>query len=120
MLAGTDQITTATPVADPSRLVDLRLVARRPDPEARPSPNGHAAWRVSITKLPEHEKIASSLNYANGDVIATTGGYIGDHPRRTMGHVAVIDSANGRLLHVWNSLCSNRHGPIIARLVRVQ
>jgi hypothetical protein len=43
-------------------------------------------------------------------VIATTGGYIGDAPPY-QGHVAVI-SAGGRLLHVWNSLCSNRHGLI--------
>ena len=34
----------------------------------------------SITKLPSREKIAASLNFANGHVIATTGGYIGDAP----------------------------------------
>jgi hypothetical protein len=45
-------------------------------------------------------------------VIATTGGYIGDAPPY-QGHVAVIDGASGRLLHVWNSLCSNRTGLIV-------
>lgn len=40
-------------------------------------------------------------------MLATTGGYIGDAPPY-QGHVAVISPA-GRLLHVWNSLCSNRH-----------
>jgi hypothetical protein len=40
-------------------------------------------------------------------VLAATGGYIGDAPPY-QGHVAVIAAASGRLLHVWNSLCSNR------------
>ena len=39
-------------------------------------------------------------------MIATTGGYIGDTPPY-QGHVVVISAANGRLLHVWNSLCSD-------------
>ena len=70
--------------------------------------NGHSAWGVSITKLPSREKIAAALNFANGHVIATTGGYIGDAPPY-QGHVAIISPA-GALLHVWNSLCSNRRG----------
>ena len=104
--AGSSQITTATPVADPSR---QWIYAASPDGriEKLSVANGHAAWRVSITKLPSREKIAASLNFANGHVIATTGGYIGDEPPY-QGHVAVI-SAGGKLLHVWNSLCSNRH-----------
>ena len=43
-------------------------------------------------------------------MIATTGGYIGDKPPY-QGHVVII-SPGGRLLQVWNSLCSNRHGLI--------
>ena len=69
-----------------------------------------ALWSVSITKLPSREKIAAALNFANGHVIATTGGYIGDAPPY-QGHVAII-SPGGALLHVWNSLCSNRRGLI--------
>jgi hypothetical protein len=65
-------------------------------------------WRRSITKLPSREKIASSLNFAGGNVIATTGGYIGDIPPY-QGHVAVVSGRSGRLLHVWNSLCSGTH-----------
>jgi hypothetical protein len=65
-------------------------------------------WRRLITKLPAYEKIAASLNYADGHVIATTGGYIGDTPPY-QGHVVVIGAKNGHLLHVWNSLCSDRH-----------
>jgi PQQ-like domain len=105
--AGSDQITTATPVADPSR---RWIYAASPDGRIQKLTvaSGHAAWRRSITKLPSREKIASSLNFAGGRVIATTGGYIGDAPPY-QGHVAVIAARNGRLLHVWNSLCSNRH-----------
>jgi len=101
--AGSDQITTATPVADPSR---KWIYAASPDGriEKLSVADGHAAWRVSITKLPSREKIAASLNFAGGHVIATTGGYIGDAPPY-QGHVVVI-STGGRLLHVWNSLCS--------------
>jgi hypothetical protein len=104
--AGSAQITTATPVADPGR---KWIYAASPDGDIQKISvaNGHAAWRLSITRLPSREKIAASLNYANGHVIATTGGYIGDKPPY-QGHVAVISPA-GSLLHVWNSLCSNRH-----------
>jgi outer membrane protein assembly factor BamB len=103
--AGSAQITTATPVADPT---EKWIYASSPGGRIYKlaTSNGHAVWSVSITKLPAREKIASALNYANGHVIATTGGYIGDQPPY-QGHVAVIDAASGRLLHVWNSLCSD-------------
>jgi hypothetical protein len=107
--AGSSQITTATPVADPSR---AWIYAASPDGmiQKLSVADGHAAWRVSITKLPSREKIAAALNWAGGHVIATTGGYIGDAPPY-QGHVAVI-SPDGQLLHVWNSLCSDRTGLI--------
>ena len=41
-------------------------------------------------------------------MIAATDGYIGDEPPY-QGHVAVLDAASGSLLHVWNSLSSDRH-----------
>jgi PQQ-like domain len=106
-LAGSAQITTATPVADPGR---KWIYAASPDGRIQKLSvsTGHAVWRRSITKLASREKIASSLNFESGRVIATTGGYIGDAPPY-QGHVAVIAAGNGRLLHVWNSLCSNRH-----------
>jgi PQQ-like domain len=106
--ARTAQITTATPVADPSR---KWIYAASSDGRIQKLSvaTGHAAWRRPITKLPVREKIASSLNFENGHVIATTGGYIGDAPPY-QGHVVVMAAGNGRLLHVWNSLCSNvRH-----------
>jgi outer membrane protein assembly factor BamB len=109
--SGSAQITTATPVADPS---GSYLYAASPGGRIYKlsTANGHAAWSVSITRLPSREKIAGALNFANGHVIAVTGGYIGDTPPY-QGHVAVVDARNGRLLHVWNSLCSNRHSLIV-------
>jgi len=105
--AGSRQITNATPVADPDRQF---LYAASPDGKIQKLAvaDGHAVWSTAITKLPAVEKIASSLNYFRGNVIATTGGYIGDAPPY-QGHVAIIDGASGRLLHVWNALCSDRH-----------
>jgi PQQ-like domain len=106
-LAGSAQITTATPVADPGR---KWIYAASPDGQIQKLAvaSGHPVWRRRITKLPGFEKIASSLNFSAGHVIATTGGYIGDAPPY-QGHVVVLAAGNGRLLHIWNSLCSNEH-----------
>jgi len=108
---GSAQITTATPVADPG---GAYLYAASPGGRITKlaTANGHPVWSVSITRLPSREKIASALNFAGGHVIATTGGYIGDAPPY-QGHVAIIDARNGHLLHVWNSLCSNRTGLLV-------
>jgi len=108
--AGSAQITTATPVADPSRGF---VYAAAPDGAIRKLAvaDGSVVWSTGITLSPGSEKIASALNYFNGHVIATTTGYIGDAPPY-QGHVAVLDAATGNLLSVWNSLCSNRPGLI--------
>jgi putative pyrroloquinoline-quinone binding quinoprotein/putative pyrroloquinoline-quinone-binding quinoprotein len=108
--AGSYRITTATPVADPGR--DF-IYAASPDGHVQKLAvdDGHIVWSTAITLLPQREKIASPLNFYRGRVIATTGGYIGDAPPY-QGHVAIIDGASGSLLHVWNSLCSNRSGLI--------
>jgi hypothetical protein len=105
--AGSSQVTTSMPLADPSR---KWIYAASPDGkvEKLSVATGHVAWRVAITKLPAREKTSAALNYAGGHVIATVGGYNGDQPPY-QGHVAVI-STGGRLLHVWNALCSGtRH-----------
>jgi outer membrane protein assembly factor BamB len=109
-LAGSRQITTATPVADPDRRF---IYAAAPDGMIRKLAvaTGHVEWSTSITRLPLREKIASSLNYFRGHIVAVTGGYIGDTPPY-QGHVAILDAASGTLLHVWNSLCSDRSGLI--------
>jgi outer membrane protein assembly factor BamB len=105
--AGSRRITNSTPVADPNREF---IYAASPDGHVQKIAvaDGHAVWSTAITRLPEREKIASPLNYHRGRVIATTGGYIGDAPPY-QGHVAILDATSGRLVHVWNSLCSDRH-----------
>jgi len=105
--AGSRRITNSTPVADPNREF---IYAASPDGHVQKLAvaDGHAVWSTAITRLPEREKIASPLNYDRGRVVATTGGYIGDAPPY-QGHVAILDAASGRLVHVWNSLCSDRH-----------
>jgi outer membrane protein assembly factor BamB len=103
-VAGSGRITTASPVADPSR---KWIYAASPDGriEKLSVADGSVAWRVWITKLAQREKIESALNFANGHVIATTSGFFDKAPYQ--GHVAIV-SSSGHLLDVWNSLCSNR------------
>ena len=64
---------------------------------------------MTITLLPTLEKIGVSLNFSRGLVLAATGGYIGDTPPY-QGHVVAIDAKTGRIVNVWNSLCSDRSG----------
>ncbi len=103
--SGSRQITTATPIADPSR--DF-IYAASPDGRIQKLSvtDGRSVWSTAITLLPTREKIASPLSFDRGHVIAVTGGYIGDAPPY-QGHVAILDAATGRLVRVWNSLCSN-------------
>jgi hypothetical protein len=107
-LKGSYRITNATPVADDDRQF---IYAAAPDGMIRKLAvaDGRVAWSTAITRLPEREKIASPLSFFRGRVIAATDGYIGDRPPY-QGHVAILDAANGALLHVWNSLCSDREG----------
>lgn len=109
-LAGSYRITTATPVAGPERRF---IYAAAPDGKIRKLAvsDGRVLWATSITRLPEREKIAAPLSFSDGHVIAATDGYIGDAPPY-QGHVALIDSRSGRLVGVWNSLCSRRTGLI--------
>ena len=105
---GTAQVTTATPVADPGRAY---IYAANPGGrvEKLSVADGRAVWSTAVTLLPSREKIASALNLHGGHVIVTTGGYIGD-ASPYQGHVALLDTADGRLTSVWNSLCSDRAG----------
>jgi outer membrane protein assembly factor BamB len=103
---GSRQITNSTPVADPDR---NHIYAAAPDGTIHKLAvaDGHVLWTTSITELPAREKIASPLREFHGRIIAVTTGYIGDAPPY-QGHVAIIDAQSGRLVHVWNSLCSDR------------
>ena len=104
-LAGSAQITNATPVLSTDRTA---VYAAAPDGRIRKLrlSDGKVLWTTAITRDPTHEKITSSLNVSRGLVIATTGGYIGDAPPY-QGHVVTMFEGNGRVDHVWNSLCSN-------------
>jgi hypothetical protein len=108
--AGSPQITTATPVSDPTRRFVYAaspngLVHKLSVATGREASGG---WPVRVTLDPTHEKIASALNFTRGLVIATTGGYFGDAPPY-QGHVVTIAAATGRIVGVFNSLCSDRH-----------
>ncbi len=112
--AGTSQVTTATPVADPDRRY---VYAASPDgfihklsaTSGREVRTGH--WPVRVTFDATREKLAGALNISGRALIVPTGGYIGDIPVY-QGHVALIDRATGRTLHVFNALCSNLSGLI--------
>jgi outer membrane protein assembly factor BamB len=108
--AGSDRITNSSPVADPSRRY---VYAEAPNGRVYKLTvaSGHVVWSVSITKLPSREKLGTALNFSRGLVIATTGGYLGDAPPY-QGHVVTI-TPRGRIVHVWNSLCSDRHTLIV-------
>ena len=108
--AGTAQITNSTPVADPDR---QHIYAAAPDGTIQKLAiaDGHILWTTAITLLSQREKIASPLKEFRGHTVAVTGGYVGDRTPY-QGHVAILDAQSGKLLHVWNSLCSDRAGLI--------
>jgi len=110
-LAGSAQITTATPAASTDRSA---IYAAASDGRVRKLrvADGKVLWTTAITHDATHEKLTSSLNVSRGLVIATTGGYIGDAPPY-QGHVVTLSERTGRIAHVWNSLCSDRHALIV-------
>jgi outer membrane protein assembly factor BamB len=102
--AGTAQITNSSPLIDGGSVYAAAPNGRIYKLDLR---TGRQVWSAAITRLPGKEKIGTPLNLSRGLVLATTGGYIGDAPPY-QGHVAAIDAASGRLVHVWNALCSDR------------
>ncbi len=109
---GTSQITQSSPAADPEenyvysfspdgRLHKLSLADGR---EVRSE-----GWPAVVTKDPRHEKSAPALNLVGDLVLLATGGYVGDAPPY-QGHVVAVDRRSGRLVNVFNTLCSDRKG----------
>jgi hypothetical protein len=113
--AGSSQITTTSPLADPARQF---VYAASPDglihklSLAAGSEDRAGSWPVRITRDATHEKLAAALNIDGADVIAATGGYFGDAPPY-QGHLVLIDRASGRLRGVFNTLCANRREIIV-------
>ena len=101
---GGQQITQASPVADPDRRFVYSL---SPDGFAHKLNvlNGHSVWATRVTWDPAREKV-DQLNISGRWLIVTTGGYDGDTPTY-QGHVVLINRASGGVGHVWNSLCSH-------------
>jgi hypothetical protein len=110
---GSAQITTATPVVDRSLGT---VYASSPDGliHALRLSDGHALRSWSVTRDATHEKIASPLQLDGNTLLVATGGYFGDAPPY-QGHVVAIDVKAGRIVHVWNSLCSNRTGLLVPK-----
>jgi hypothetical protein len=111
--AGSAQITTSSPLADP----DGRFVyAVSPDGLVHKLSlaDGREAsgWPVRITRDATHEKLAAALNIDGGYLLVATGGYFGDAPPY-QGHVVAVARSNGHVASVFNTLCANRHHIIV-------
>jgi outer membrane protein assembly factor BamB len=115
--AGSAMITNSTPVADPGRAF---VYAAAPDGQihklrvASGAEVRSGGWPAAITRLRAREKIGPALNYSRGLVLAATGGFVGDAPPY-QGHVVAISAATGRIVRVWNALCSDRRALIEPR-----
>jgi outer membrane protein assembly factor BamB len=104
--AGTYRITNSSPVSDgrfvwtaaPDGRVYKLVLATGKEVTS-------GAWPVTVTRLPEREKLGTALNLAGGRLLVTTGGYIGDAPPY-QGHVVALNAGSGRILGVFNALCS--------------
>jgi hypothetical protein len=108
--AGSSQITTTSPVADPDRRF---VYAASPNglihklALADGSEDRSGSWPVSVTHDAGHEKLAAALNIDGPDVLAATGGYYGDAPPY-QGHLILIDRSSASVRAVFNTLCANR------------
>jgi hypothetical protein len=107
---GSYRFTTATPTADPDRRY---IYAASPDglihklsvATGKQVTAGH--WPVRVTLYPQREKLASPPSIDGPFLIVVTDGYYGDQPPY-QGHVVEIDRASGRIVAVFNTLCSER------------
>jgi PQQ-like domain len=108
--AGSPQITTATPIADPD---DRFVYAASPNglvhklSIASGKEDASGSWPVRVALNPSHQKITPALNIDGEYVLVATGGYIGDIPPY-QGHVVAIDRSSGKVHAIFNTLCANR------------
>jgi outer membrane protein assembly factor BamB len=112
---GSAQFTNASPTADPDRRY---VYATSPDGRvhklvlATGREVRTGGWPVAVTLDPTHEKLASPPSLDGRNLIVVTDGYIGDIPHY-QGHVVSIDRVTGRIVAVFNSLCSDRRHLIV-------
>ncbi len=102
--AGSPQITTATPVADPDRNY---VYAAAPDGYIRKLrvSDGRPVWATRVTPLPNKEEISGALSIADGELLVTTSGYVAArHPFQ--GQVLALNLNTGAITHVINTECS--------------
>jgi hypothetical protein len=79
--AGTSQITTASPLADPTgRFVYTASPNGLIHKLALANGSETGGWPVSITRDATHEKLAAALNIDGRYLLVATGGYFGDAP----------------------------------------
>ncbi len=112
-LAGTSQITTASPIADPGRRF---VYTASPDGEIHKlslaDGDEASGWPVSVTHDATHEKLGAALNLDGPDVLVATSGYLGDAPPY-QGHLVLIDRASGAVRGIFNTLCAGRRALIV-------
>ncbi|HUH82141.1 MAG TPA: PQQ-binding-like beta-propeller repeat protein [Solirubrobacteraceae bacterium] len=108
--AGSYQITTASPLADPGR---GSVYATSPDGLvhklllASGSEQRGGGWPARVTLEPRREKLAAALNIDGPYLLVATGGYIGDTPPY-QGHLVVLERSSGRRVAIFNTLCAGR------------
>jgi len=112
--AGSAQITVSSPLADPDRQFVYAtspngLIHKLSVADGKEDANG--AWPVSVTRDPTHEKLGAALNIDGPDIVVATSGYFGDAPPY-QGHVVLIARSSGRMVSVFNTLCSDRRSLI--------
>ncbi len=110
----TAQFQVASPVADPDR---QHVYVSTPDGYVRKLDiaTGHeiraGSWPARITLVPALEKMEPDLTISGCDVIAGTSSYYDNPPY--VGHIVAINRGTGRIVHVFNTLCADRHHLII-------
>ena len=119
-LEGTSRVTTASPVADPER---RHIYVASPDgfihklelASGREVRQDH--WPARVTRNAKTEKIGGALNLSGNQLLAVIGGYEENTPNAQsyQGHVVSIDHGSGRILQVFNALCSDHRALLVPR-----
>jgi outer membrane protein assembly factor BamB len=105
-LVGSPQITASTPVIDPN---GQYVYSESPNGVVHKlaAATGRLIWSTQVTYNPVREKLPSPINISGNSLIVVTDGYYGDAPPY-QGHVVLVNMSSGRIMSVFNSLCSNR------------